>query len=228
MKRVADAYDATIHAVATSAVREAANRDAFLLQARVQAGIDVQVISGVEEARLIHLGVLQSVPVFDRQHLVVDIGGGSTEFIVGKAGEELLARSLKLGAIRVTDRFFPGGLVRARAVRECRSFLRSYLVPLANDVNHLGFEVAVGSSGTINAIAAMSELRKGHDVESRWSTTWRSRAPTSRRSSTNRSRPIRASNAVRSPGSTAKRADIIVGGALLLEQIFDELAHRPR
>ena len=221
MRRVADAYQATVHAVATSAVREATNRDVFLARARDEAGIDVQVISGVEEARLIHLGVLQAVPVFGRQHLVVDIGGGSTEFVVGKSGHELLARSVKLGAIRVTDRFFPDGAVRGRSVRDCRSFLRAYLAPLVHEVTEWGFEVAVGSSGTINAIAAMSEHRKGRDVTRGVNNVTITRADLA--GSIDDILACTSTERAAIPGLDPKRADIIVGGALLLEQIFDEL-----
>ena len=114
MRRIADSYGATLRAVATSAVREAANAQAFLDRARTEAGIDIEVISGAEEARLIHLGVLQAVPVFDRRLLLVDIGGGSTELLLGQRGETLAARSFKLGAVRLTDRFFPGGDVTPR------------------------------------------------------------------------------------------------------------------
>ena len=222
MRRVADAYEATVHAVATSAVREATNREVFLSRARDQAGIDVQVISGVEEARLIHLGVLQAVPVFDRQHLVVDIGGGSTEFVVGKAGNELLARSVKLGAIRVTDRFFADGTIREPAVRDCRSFLRAYLAPLVHEVAEWGFDVAVGSSGTINAIAAMTEQRLGRDTARGVNNVTFSRDDLAATiddildAATSSERAALA-------GLDQKRADIIVGGALLLEQIFDAL-----
>ena len=73
--------------------------------------MDVEVVSGVEEARLIHLGALSGVAIADRQHVVVDIGGGSTEVIIGVGTESRLARSLKLGHIRLTDRFFPGGVI---------------------------------------------------------------------------------------------------------------------
>jgi exopolyphosphatase/guanosine-5'-triphosphate,3'-diphosphate pyrophosphatase len=222
MRRVSDAYNATVHAVATSAVREATNRDVFLARARDEAGIDVQVIAGVEEARLIHLGVLQAVPVFDRLHLVVDIGGGSTEFVVGKSGTELLARSLKLGAIRVTDRFFTDGVMRPRAVRDCRAYLRAYLAPLVHEVAEWGFEVAVGSSGTINAIAAMSEQRAGRDTARGVNNVKFTRddlAAIVDDILAARNGTERAALA----GLDAKRSDIIVGGALLLEQIFDEL-----
>ena len=109
MRRIVDSYGATMRAVATSAVREAANAQEFLCRARDEAGIDIEVISGVEEARLIQLGVLQAVPVFDQRLLLVDIGGGSTEVLLGERGEIIAARSFKLGAVRATDRFFPVG-----------------------------------------------------------------------------------------------------------------------
>src|SRR5688572_31019871 len=83
-RQVAEAHGAPITAVATSAVREADNREVLIDRARHEAGVHVKVISGVEEARLIHLGVLQAVPVFDRRLLLCDIGGGSTELLVGQ------------------------------------------------------------------------------------------------------------------------------------------------
>ena len=111
MKGLADGYDAAVRAVATSAVREATNSSEFIDRARGEAGVQVEVISGLEEARLIHLGVLQAVPVFDRRLLLVDIGGGSTELLIGESGDTVAARSLKVGAVRLTDRFFPGGKI---------------------------------------------------------------------------------------------------------------------
>ena len=124
-RRIADTFGAEVHAVATSAVREAENRDEFLEAALVKANVGVEVISGVEEARLIHLGVLQAVPIFDQQVLVVDIGGGSTEFIVGLGGDVLAARSLKVGAIRITERFFRKEPVKKKAVDDARKFVKA-------------------------------------------------------------------------------------------------------
>src|SRR4051812_31420630 len=115
-RQIADAHDARLHAVATSAVREAENADVFLARARNEAGVDVDVISGTEEARLIHLGVLQAVPVFDRRLVLIDIGGGSTEVLVGEHGEILTSGSLKLGAIRLTRRFFRSDRLHPAAV----------------------------------------------------------------------------------------------------------------
>ena len=161
MKQIADIDGAPVRAVATSAVREAENHDEFVTRAREEAGVEVEVISGVEEARLIHLGVLQAVPVFDQRLLLCDIGGGSTEVLVGEQGQVLTARSFKLGAVRLTNRFFPGDRLHPSAVSSCRTYIRSTLSPYAREVASHGFEVAIGSSGTIQAVAAIAQATTG-------------------------------------------------------------------
>lgn len=221
MRGIADAHGASVVAVATSAVREAMNRHQFLDRALDEAGVDVEVISGAEEARLIHLGVLQAVPAYDRRLLLVDIGGGSTEILVGQSGDVLSARSLKLGAIRLTERFFRRDRTRSSEVKECRQHVRSFLAPVVRDMSRFGFDVAVGSSGTIANIAQMVALRYG-----------RSPQTTSNLEITNSElgevvETILAADTAKArariPGLDDKRVDIIVGGALLLEQIFAEL-----
>ena len=122
-------------------------------------GVDVEVISGFEEARLIHLGVLQAVPVFDRRVVVCDIGGGSTELVVGTQGDILAARSLKLGAIRLTRRYFAKPKLSSGAVEACRRDIRAALAPAVREIERSGFDVAVGSSGTIGAVCAMVAAR---------------------------------------------------------------------
>src|SRR5437867_7172855 len=104
-RQLADSRGARVKAVATSAVREAENRREFVRRARDEAGVSVAVISGAEEARLIRLGALQAVPAYDKRHLLVDIGGGSSEFIIGEGDEVFGSRCLKLGAMRLTERF---------------------------------------------------------------------------------------------------------------------------
>lgn len=219
MRRIADHAGAVaVTAVATSAVREADNRAEFTERAHLEAGVDIEVVSGVEEARLIHLGVLAAVPLLDKRHLVIDIGGGSTEFVVGDGAEPLLLRSVKLGSIRLTDRFFPKGRTRKRAIRECRIYIESFLGRLPAEIGELGFETAVGSSGTIVALARMCALRRG-DRDSR----------TGRLSFT--AKELRSLTADLAGATTParrlaiegleeRRADIIVGGALLLSETF--------
>lgn len=161
MRRIAASHGAgELRAVATSATREATNAEAFLERARHEAGVEIDVISGLEEARLIHLGVLQTLPVFDQRILVIDIGGGSTELLIGERGDTLAARSFKLGAVRLTDRFFPGGDLTDSAVDDCREYVRSVLTHFERDADEHGFDRAVASSGTAESLARMVRARR--------------------------------------------------------------------
>jgi exopolyphosphatase/guanosine-5'-triphosphate,3'-diphosphate pyrophosphatase len=218
-RRIADTFGAEVHAVATSAVREAENRDDFLEAALAKANVGVEVISGVEEARLIHLGVLQAVPVFDQQVLVVDIGGGSTEFIVGLGDEMLAARSLKVGAIRLTERFFRKEPVKKKAVDEARRFVKSYLPRVEQMVaDSGGFEVAVGSSGTILNVAEMVRARRG--AEPLRQVGMRSfTADDLAEVVDDLASRARVADRLAVPGLDPRRADIILGGVVVLEQV---------
>lgn len=219
-RQVADVADAPIRAVATSAVREAQNSATFLRRAWEEAGIDVEVISGFEEARLIHLGVLQAVPIYDKRSLLVDIGGGSTELLVGEQGEALAARSLKLGAIRLTHRFFDAHRLKPGSVDKARRYIRSNLVGFVREVERLGFEVAVGSSGTIEAIAAMANARRGDEPLQTYNNFAVSAAELDAVVGALVAAPTVAERR-KVPGLDATRADIILGGTLILEQVVD-------
>jgi exopolyphosphatase/guanosine-5'-triphosphate,3'-diphosphate pyrophosphatase len=179
----------------------------------------VAVISGAEEARLIRLGALQAVPAYESRHLLIDIGGGSTEFIVGERDEVLGARSLKLGAIRLTERFGLEGAVKRKALDECRQFIRSYLAPVARMVSALGFDVAIGSSGTIVNLLETARARRGDSPLRQVSG-----AILDRGAVTEVIDALAASHSVEErlaiPGLDPKRADIVLGGALVLEQAF--------
>ncbi|XP_031388509.1 uncharacterized protein LOC116201394 isoform X2 [Punica granatum] len=136
---------------ATSAVREAENRDEFVAAAKEALGLgfDVSVLSGEEEAELAYKGVIQFLPVYEKLVLNVDIGGGSTEFAIGKQGRVLYCASLKLGHVSLTQEF-----VRHGELLDLREHIRSTILKsgLVDKVEHFGFEVAVGSSGTIREL----------------------------------------------------------------------------
>ena len=221
-RQIAEVHGATVVAAATSAVREAENRDEFVHRARDEAGVRVEVISGLEEARLIHLGVLQAVPVFDQRLLLCDIGGGSTELLVGEQGATLAARSLKLGAIRLTRRFFDGDVLHPAAVESCRRYVRSTLAPFALEVRRLAPEVAIGSSGTIGALAEMAVARETGSRPRTINNLVLERAGLAAVIDDLVAAPDAAARADL-PGLDARRADIILGGALVLEQVMDEL-----
>ncbi|KAL6964673.1 hypothetical protein U1Q18_035732 [Sarracenia purpurea var. burkii] len=135
--------------VATSAVREAANQLEFLTLIRQSLGLEVDVLSGEEEARLTYIGVLQFHPVFNKTILNVDIGGGSTEFVIGKEGEVIFGASLKLGHVTLTEEF-----VKNNEISKMRDHIQRVIQQsgFIEKVAEHGFEVVIGSSGTIRAI----------------------------------------------------------------------------
>lgn len=155
MRAIADVHDAKLRAVATSAVREAQNRNEFIKRARKEANVEVEIVSGVEEARLIHLGVRHAIAIGDSRLFMCDIGGGSTEIVLAVGEKILLSRSFKLGAVRLTDRFFSTEVLHPSAIGSCRKFVRSMLSTIEPSVQRLGFEVVAGSSGTIETIAKL-------------------------------------------------------------------------
>ncbi|QQS25487.1 MAG: Ppx/GppA family phosphatase [Actinomycetota bacterium] len=219
MKRIADSFGAPVRAVATSAVREATNAEEFTTRAR-EAGVEVEVISGIEEARLIHLGVLQAVPAFDRRLLLVDIGGGSTEVLVGEHGETLLARSFKLGSVRLTDRFFPGARLHPSAVSSCRKHVRSSLAVIEREVADVGHDLAVASSGTAEATARMVLAARGGD-EPRTFNCFEFTTAELKRVVQSLAKAQSVTARRRVPGLDAGRADIVLAGALILEGVAD-------
>lgn len=214
---------AKVRAVGTSAMREALNRDDFTKLVQESTGISIEVISGTEEARLIYLGVLQALPVLHKQPLIIDIGGGSTETIIGSKGEMFFANSAKLGAIRLNKRFFSEEKLSNKALRECRDFIKGEWSGVFQSLLSCGFDSAIGSSGTIQTIASVALALKGNDIleESLNGLTLKSDdiLHAIDRILTAKTAKRRASIV----GIDAKRADIIVGGALILEQAIRHL-----
>lgn len=220
-KGLADALHAPIRAVATSAVREALNQDMFLRRVKAETGITVEVISGYEEARLIYLGHLQALPIFNKKTLMIDVGGGSTEFLTGRCAHVAYANSLKLGAVRLTERFFRKEPVTKKQVGECRAFVKGLLNPVVRAVRKSGYGVATGSSGTIVNIANMIRSRKDFAGDGRINNFTFSK----KELSAVVEEILDASTAekrFRLAGLDPARADIITAGALILDEIFDE------
>lgn len=219
---MAEAAGAPVRAVATSAVREAENQATFIERARTEAGVEVEVISGFEEARLIHLGVLQAVPVIDLHALVVDIGGGSTELVVGHHGEALAAASLKLGAIRLTRRFFPRERIKKAEVEACRAYIRSTLVPFFREAKAHRIDVVVASSGTATAVAAMASAARGEEPP----TTFNLHEVTADEVGEVVDRLVSAKSLAarkRIEGLDPSRADIVPAGAMILHEVLKEV-----
>ncbi len=224
-RSVADRFDAPVTAVATSAVREAVNKEIFIRRILHETGIRIEIVSGLEEARLVYLGVLQALPVLDRDILLVDLGGGSTEFLVGRKRKVHYDNSLKIGAIRMTDRFFPGGVTSVKSVREARRFVRGILAPVKRDLRGHFFDLVVGTSGTIVNLANIVRCRGGKpplgsynaysmsadDILESIETILEAKHPAARGGI---------------EGLDPSRSDIITGGAVIVEQAVKELGIR--
>lgn len=147
-----------VRAVATNTFRVAKNAQAFLPEAEAALGFPIEIIAGREEARLIYLGASHSLPSASHKRLVVDIGGGSTEFIIGKRHEPKLMESLYMGCVSYTARYFPEGRVDKKRLREAQVAAAKEIELIAHDYQQLGWKEAVGSSGTARAIADVLEL----------------------------------------------------------------------
>lgn len=220
---MARAYRADeIYAVATSATREAANQDEFLRRLKREAQLEVRVISGLEEARLIYLGVSSGVHLRDKQALFIDIGGGSTEVIVGGQTQYAHLDSLKLGAIRLSSLFFlPSETDPVPAARYAliQQYVRNATVRTVQKVSQLSIEGVYGSSGTIENLADIAaqqffnRKRERDDIftheQVRQVVELLCSLPLEER------RNI--------PGINPGRADIIVAGAAIIDTLMESL-----
>lgn len=218
---LADSYKAEIRAVATSALREAENRQVFLDRAEKETGIQIQVISGNEEARLIYLGILQGLPVFDKRILLIDIGGGSTELLIGEKGEILFSTSLKLGAIRLTEKYLKKDPLNATDMQKCRIHIESVLSAFLPQIETWKPFMVVGSSGTISSVASIV-LEKKMEKRDRLNGT----EITIDQFKEARKQVLDADSLkkrLKIPGLDAKRGDIIVGGVLVLDEVLQRI-----
>ncbi len=141
-----------VRAVGTNTLRVAKNAGPFLREARAALGFPIEVIAGREEARLIYLGVSHSLPPAQHRRLVVDVGGGSTEFIIGTGFEPQLTESLYMGCVSWSLRYFPDGKVDKSGLRSAELAARQELSGMVREYRALGWDEAVGSSGTARAI----------------------------------------------------------------------------
>ncbi len=145
-----------IRAVGTNTFRAAHNADEFLSQAEKSLNHHISIVSGHEEARLVYQGAAFSLESSGQQRLVIDIGGGSTELIIGKGYEAFTMSSLYMGCVSYSRRFFENGGITAARLDQAREAAFLELEPITQHYQNLGWEEAVGTSGTIGAVDALS------------------------------------------------------------------------
>ena len=214
-QRIRDVPSARVRALATNTVRQLASPQAFLVEAERALGHPIEVVSGREEARLIYLGVAHAQPPKpDQLRLVIDIGGGSTEFIIGRGFEQIERESLQVGCIASTRRFFPGGKLSKKRWKDALTEVGAEFQQFAGLYRALGWQEVIGSSGThkaIGEICAAMGLTKG--------------AITAEALPQLRERLLQADHIDRIdlPGLSNDRRQIIAGGVLVLEAAFAAL-----
>jgi len=209
-------------AVATSAAREASNQKILLNRLRHESQIDVRVISGLEEARLIYLGVASGLHLGEREGFFIDIGGGSTEISVGGQQQFHLLESFRLGAIRLTNLFFSENLsapVRPDQYRVVQQYVRNAIIPTVQKIKKHKIDLAVGSSGSIMNLAdiAQKTLHPEGNIPTGVITYRDLRKIIDLLCDV----PLEERRKV--PGINPERADIIIAGAVILETFMKEI-----
>ena len=162
-----------IHAFATSAVRSAVNKDEFLSFMKAKTGMDINVISGDEEAELIFYGVQKAVPgIDDVPYLIMDIGGGSTEFIIAQKDKILWKHSFQLGVTRLLQYFNPADPITKNEVIEIETYLTKELELLTKAMQQYDITTLVGSSGSFDTIVNLIVNQLHNPIKWRPSTSY--------------------------------------------------------
>jgi exopolyphosphatase/guanosine-5'-triphosphate,3'-diphosphate pyrophosphatase len=223
-KLICDSCDAQIRAVATSATREALNKYEFIERTYEKTGIEIEVVSGFEEARLIYLGILQALSVFDKRILLIDVGGGSSEFLIGEKGNVIFANSIKIGAVRLNEKYFKNGKFKKSDIDDARLFAKSMINPVLREVKDFKYDVVVGTSGTITNLGTMIFAEENKSDPSEFN--FNNYSFTSESLTKIIKKIFKAENVSQLKnieGLDEDRTDIITSGAIILEQIFFEL-----
>ena len=218
--KIAKFYGAELRAIATSAVREAKNKDEFITKVYQETGILVEAIEGTKEAELIYLGVLKALSVKNKRVLCVDIGGGSTEFLLGDSGQIIFAESIKIGAVRLSKKFFPHYNISPESIRDCEQYISDMILSKSNLHSHHQFDCVAGTSGTINAVASIINFRRNNKFAKSLNgfTFEASELFELIEDVLNCKTPV---DRLSIQGMEVKRADIIPAGMLILRKAFE-------
>ena len=213
-QRIAGVPSIRIRAVATNTVRRLASPQSFLTAAEAALGHPVEIVSGREEGRLIFLGSSHDLPASRESRLVIDVGGGSTEFIIGRGFAPMHTESVQAGCIASTLRFFPGGKLNRKRWQRANTEIGVLLQQFAEDYRESGWIEAYGSSGTAKAIGSVVQAMKFSDdgITPASLASLRDALLTQGQIST-----------LKLPGLAEDRAPVIAGGVVIFEAAFEAL-----
>lgn len=219
-----ESYHVHAHvAVATSAVRDAANKQEFLNRVRSEAGFEVEILSGDEEARRTMLGIHSGLPGDIKDVLALDIGGGSTEFILALQGQPPVVRSIDIGVVRLSERLLHHDPPTRQEIAEARAWIqRETTVVLAAMPQRTGLTF-VGTAGTITSLAAMALQLPVYDAARIHNYRLALNTITDlEKHLLSRSKAAR----IGMPGLERNREDVIAAGAIILRTVMDILGER--
>lgn len=202
-----------IRAVATNTVRQLSAPNVFLADAEQALGVPIDVVSGREEARLIYLGVSHSLGPSRARRLVIDIGGGSTECIIGQGFEPLETESVQMGCVASTRRFFSDGQLSRKRWREAQEILALELAPFRSAYLARGWRKVIGSSGTIKATARIAAQFAGRESDL---------TAVGLEQVIERVLAAKEIERIELPGLSTERRAVIAGGLAVLETCFRE------
>lgn len=204
----------SVRVVGTNTLRRAHNAAGFIAAAETALGHPIEIISGVEEARLIYLGVAHSVADDSGRRLVMDIGGGSTELIIGDGLHPVHMESLYIGCVNVSELYFPDGRISRKRLRRAEIATRVEFEPHEARYRRLGWEEAIGASGTIRAVERVVR-------EAGWSNDGITHQALKRLAAA----LLKAEHVerLRLPGLSADRAPVFPGGVAVLHAAFEAL-----
>ena len=203
-----------VRAVGTNTLRVAKNAESFLHKAQKALGFPIEVVAGQEEARLIYVGVAHGLPERRDRRLVVDIGGGSTECIIGKGFEPIRMESLFMGCVGFSHRYFPDGKISTKAFKEAELAAATELQTIVHDFTPSEWKHAVGSSGTARSIAEVLEAGGvSHNQISAKGMSWI------------KDKLLAAGDArkLELPGLRDDRRPVFAGGFAIMSAVFNEL-----
>lgn len=214
-QRIRGLNQRSVSTVGTNALRRINTSDDFISNAEQALGFSIEIISGVEEARLIYQGVAHTLEKDERRNLIVDIGGGSTELIIGEGFTPQLMHSLEMGCVTMSKKFFADGKIKDKNLQAARIYVLQRMKSVHYLYRRKGWDVTIGSSGSIksitNVIQQMS-LQEGEGIS---------------RSALTRLLAIcseyKSTDSLNLPGLSERRRPVFIGGLVVLAGVFESL-----
>jgi len=205
-----------VSAVGTNTLRRISNSDEFIFQAEQALGFSIEIISGFEEARLVYQGVAHTLEQDQHSKLIIDIGGGSTELVIGEGFTPQLLNSLEMGCVMLTQRFFADGKIKSKRMQAARIFVLQRMKAIHHTYKQLGWESAIGSSGSVKSIASViheMKLQKNDGINRE--SLFKLVAMCS---------DYKKIKKLDFPGLSEKRKPVFLGGVIILAGVFEALS----